>query len=153
ISRPSVRAAVWTSTISSATLLLQMLARTATRRSPGTTSRMSSSRLPASSGCWIDRPVTLPPGRANEATRPAPTGSPATAKTIGIVAVARCAAGAATPLSKNDTDVEANELSRDFGVAFAAPFRPAILDHEGRALDPAELTHALHKGGDPRALG
>ena len=38
------------------------------------------------------RPVTLPPGRARLATSPAPSGSPATAKTIGMVEVACLAA-------------------------------------------------------------
>ena len=36
--------------------------------------------------------MTLPPGRARFATRPAPTGSPAAAKTIGMAEVARLAA-------------------------------------------------------------
>src|SRR5258708_2093467 len=40
----------------------------ATRRRPGTTSRKSSSRLPARSVSWCDRPVTLPAGRASDAT-------------------------------------------------------------------------------------
>ena len=37
----------------------------ANRRRPGTTSSKSSSRLPAISADWFDRPVTLPPGRAD----------------------------------------------------------------------------------------
>ena len=65
---------------------------TANRRSLGTTSRNSSNRLPASSVCWTDRPVTLPPGRARLTTRPVLTGSPATANTIGMTDVARFAA-------------------------------------------------------------
>src|SRR5262249_36018941 len=62
------------------------------RRRPGTISRKSSSRLAARSVCCIDRPVTLPPGRARLATRPVPTGSPAAAKTIGMTDVACMAA-------------------------------------------------------------
>ena len=57
------------------------------------TSRKSSSRLPANRSAGCDRPVTLPPGRARLATRPPPTGSPATAKTIGMTEVACLAAG------------------------------------------------------------
>ena len=68
------------------------MARIANRRRPGTTSRKSSSRLPAASDPWLDRPVTLPPGRAKLATRPLPTGSPAVANTIGITDVACFAA-------------------------------------------------------------
>src|SRR5262249_39304551 len=50
--------------------------KTPNRRRPGTTSRKSSSRLPARSVNWFGMPVTLPPGRARLTTRPAPTGSP-----------------------------------------------------------------------------
>ena len=42
------------------------------------------SRLPTKSDDWFERPVRLPPGRARLATKPTPTGSPDTAKTIGI---------------------------------------------------------------------
>src|SRR5262245_64481162 len=41
---------------------------------------------------WFDKPVTFPPGRAREATRPSRTGSPAVPKTIGMVDVACFAA-------------------------------------------------------------
>ena len=71
---------------------LPTLAMIANRRRPGTTSRNSSSRLPARSVARVDRPVTLPPGRARLATRPVPTGSPATANTIGMADVACFAA-------------------------------------------------------------
>ena len=50
------------------------------------------SRLPARSVVCIDRPVTLPPGRARLATMPLPTGSAAAANTIGITDVACFAA-------------------------------------------------------------
>src|SRR5205823_7443069 len=55
----------------------------AKRRILGTISRKISTRLPARSVPWSDRPVTLSPGRPRLATRPAPTGSPAAANTIG----------------------------------------------------------------------
>src|SRR6266446_2796379 len=71
---------------------LPILAMIAKRRRLGTTSRKSSSRLPARSADWFDSPVTLPPGRARLATRPVPTGSPAVAKTIGMTDVACFAA-------------------------------------------------------------
>ena len=70
---------------------LPALAKIANRRRAGTTSRKSSSRLPARSVCWNDRPVTLPPGRARLTTKPVPTGSPP-AKTIGMTDVACFAA-------------------------------------------------------------
>jgi hypothetical protein len=69
----------------------------ANRRRPETTSRNSASRLPARSVACIDRLVTLPPGRARLATRPLPTGSSTSAKTIGTTDDACFAATAAFP--------------------------------------------------------
>src|SRR6516165_561930 len=102
----------------------------ANRRRPGRTSRKSSRRLEAVSTSWADRPVTLPPGCARLATKPVPTGSP----------------------SDNDIDLESDELSSDFAVAFVASLRPANLDCDGSVFDPAKLAQSLHKGGDPSAL-
>src|SRR6516165_5691755 len=45
-----------------------MLVMIANRRRSGTISRNNPIRLPAPSGSWFDRPVTLPPGRANGST-------------------------------------------------------------------------------------
>ena len=86
-SRPSVRAAAWTSPISSAALAIPTLAKIANRRRPGTTSCNSSTRLPAASVNWFDRPVMLPPGRARLSTTPMPTGSATAANTIGMADV------------------------------------------------------------------
>ena len=123
----------------------------ANRRRPGSTSRKSSIRLPARSVDWIDRPVTLPPGRARIATKPLPTGSTASANTIGIVEVACFAAGTAASHRDDDIDLEPDELGRDLGEALAASLCPAILDRDGAALDPAEFAQPLHKGGGPMA--
>ena len=87
-SMPGVRAAARTSPISITAPGLPTLPRIASRRRRGATSRNSSNRLPAISVVWSDRPVTLPPGRARPATRPVPTGSPATANTMGMADVA-----------------------------------------------------------------
>src|SRR5262249_62387285 len=51
----------------------------------------------------------------------------------------------------NDIDLEPDELGHDFGEALAAPLRPAILDHDRAALDPAEFAQPLHQGGRPWA--
>ena len=61
------------------------------------TSRNSSRRLPARSVDWTDRPVTLPPGRAREATKPLPTGSASIVKTMGMTDVACLSTGTAPP--------------------------------------------------------
>ena len=66
-----------------------------TRASLGTASLSISSILVFSSGFKLASPVTFPAGRARLATRPAPTGSPALAITMGIVVVALLAANAA----------------------------------------------------------
>ena len=68
--------------------------RSPTRASLGTASLSISSLLVFSSGDKLESPVTLPPGRARLATRPAPTGSPAFAITMGMVVVALFAANA-----------------------------------------------------------
>jgi hypothetical protein len=59
----------------------------ANRRRRGTTSGKSSSRFPAVSAAWSDDPVTLPAGRERLVTRPAPSGSTAIAKTMGVVGI------------------------------------------------------------------
>ena len=69
--------------------------RSPTRASLGTASLSTSSLLVFSSGDKLDSPVTLPPGRARLATKPAPTGSPAFVITMGMVVVALLAANAA----------------------------------------------------------
>ena len=64
---------------------------------PGSTSRKSPIRLSARSVASSDNPVTLPPGRAKLATKPPPTGSLASANTIGMTAVACFVARTALP--------------------------------------------------------
>ena len=68
--------------------------RSPTRASLGTASLSISSLLVFSSGDKLEFPVTLPPGRARLATKPAPTGSPEFAITMGMVVVAFFAANA-----------------------------------------------------------
>src|SRR5262249_27496841 len=48
----------------------------------------------------------------------------------------------------DDIDLEPDELGGDLGEAFAASLRPAILDRDVAAFDPAEFVQPLHKGGD-----
>ena len=100
----------------------------ANRRNVGTTARNSSSRLAAISVVWTDRPVTLPPGRASEATKPLPTGSPATAKTIGMTDV---------------IDLQPDKFGRDFGVTLVPCLGPSNLNRLARppgSPQSAELT-------------
>src|SRR5215470_2064285 len=55
-------------------------------------------------------------------------------------------------MRENDIDFQSNELGCELGEAFAASLRPAILDREIAAVDPAEIAHSLHEGGGPLAL-
>jgi hypothetical protein len=65
----------------------------ASRDSRGAACVRSSTRLPTMSVAISVTPVTLPPGRASEAMKPAATASKLIGITIGIVAVARRATG------------------------------------------------------------
>ena len=71
---------------------LSALTNVANRRTPGITSRKTWSRLPARSGARTDSPVTLPPGRASARHDAATDRVAASAKTIGMTAVACFAA-------------------------------------------------------------
>ena len=51
----------------------------------------------------------------------------------------------------NDVDLEPDELSGDLGETLVPTLRPAILDRDRPALDPAKLAQPLHKSGDPLA--
>ena len=59
--------------------------RNPTVETDGKVSLSNSIRLPDSSVTNALRPVTLPPGRASEATTPTPSGSPMAAMTMGTV--------------------------------------------------------------------
>src|SRR5262249_1773972 len=110
------------------------------------------SRLAARSLDWFDTPVTLASGRARDATRPVPTGSPATGKTIGMIAVACFAARAASVPAANITST----LSRTNSAAISAKRsgRPSAhrYSYDGAALAPAEHAEPLGKGDSPLAL-
>src|SRR5215831_4424691 len=51
-----------------------------------------------------------------------------------------------------DVDPQSDELSRNLRVSLHAVFRPAMLDCDGSALDPAELAKPFQKRGVPRTL-
>jgi len=87
-STPNDGATAWTAPncpIPEATAGSRSIAARATR---GAISFSSSSHFPLIPYSNIVNPVALPPGRARLATKPAPTGSITTTKTIGTVLVA-----------------------------------------------------------------
>src|SRR5215467_2136648 len=124
----------------------------ANRRSRGTTSRKSSTRLPARSDCWVDWPVTLPPGCARLATRPPPTGSSATAKTMGMTDVACFNVATAGPfvtmtstLSRtNSAAISATRSERPSDQRYSiAMVRPSI-QPSARSRSAKAVMYALH---------
>src|SRR5262249_17501459 len=50
-------------------------------------------------------------------------------------------------------DVATDKLGSDLRIALGAALRPAILDRDGLALDPAEFMQASHKCSRPRGEG
>ena len=125
----------------------------ANRRRALTTSRKSSSRLPAISPNSFDRPVTLPPGRARLATRPVPTGSPAVPKTIGMTDVACFDAMTAAVPAVTMTSTLSWTTQPRFRQDARLSLCPAVLDCDRATFDPIVLAHALNKGGGPFVLG
>ena len=107
--------------------------------------------MPAISAGLIDRPVTLPPGRARTRDHAGANRVPAVAKTIGMAKLPALRGDCRASRRDDDIHLEPDELSGDLGKPLAAPLRPAILDRDGAALDPAELTQPLHKCGSPLA--
>ena len=133
-----------------------MLAIIANRRRPGSISRKNSSRLPASSAAWIDRPVTLPPGRAKLATKPVPSGSTATANTMGIAEVTCFTETTALPTVTMTSTLEPDELSRDLGIALGRVLPPSDIRSRRCGLRSSRARAAAAqkrrpKGSTPRA--
>ena len=125
----------------------------ANRRRPGTTSRKSSSRLPARSVDWYRQ-------ASDVAARPRQTRDEAganrvrySAKTIGMTDVACFAARTALPPVTMTSTFSRTNSAAISAIALAASLRPAILDRDGAALDPTEFAQPPHKSGDPMAPG
>src|SRR5262249_30258230 len=54
------------------------------------------------------------------------------------------------PSCEDDIHLEADEFGCDLAIALVASLRPAILDSDGAAVDPAKFTQPLHEGRGPR---
>src|SRR5262249_45460830 len=110
--------------------------RTATRVTPGATSRMSSSHFPLMPYSIDVKPVALPPGRARLWTKPAPTGSGVSVNTIGTVRVT-CSNDPATapPLARTTSGASARGSAAylRMGSASPAPQRVSICTLPGTA--------------------
>src|SRR5262245_35283459 len=148
---PRVPAAASTSRISEAAEALLDLTMIANRRTRPASSRNNSTRLPAVSAVWLDKPVMFPPGRASDATRPEASGSPDGANhDRDLRCCPLCRNGRRCARREDDIDLRANKLGCDLVEILCG--RPPIFDCDGGAVDPAQLAQPLHQSGDPLAV-
>ena len=118
--------------------------RSPTRASLGTASLSISSLLVFSSAAKPESPVTLPPGRARLATKPAPTGSPAFAITMGMVVVAFFAANAGgVPSNHDQINLKTNQVRRKLRQALKLLLGKPVLDGDILSLYPSKLAQLL----------
>ena len=118
--------------------------RSPTRASSGIVSLSISSLLVFSSIPKFEKPVTLPPGRARLATKPAATGSPTLTITMGMFVVAFLAADVAgvpevtirSTLSRTKSDASSGKRS-SFSLC------ESILDGDVLSFNPAKLAQLL----------
>ena len=88
--------------------------------------------------------MTLPPGRARLATRPAPTGSPAFVITMGMVVVAFFAANAAgRPCDHDQIHLKTNQVRRKLRQALKLLLGKPVLDGDIFSLNPSKLAQLL----------
>jgi hypothetical protein len=108
---------------------------TAARVTRGAISFSKSNNFPFSPYSLEEKPVVLPPGRARLSTRPLPTGSGATANTIGTVP-ARPPQGpcGSTVAGNNHIGRERDQFRRVFAILLGIVPAPAIVDRQIAAL-------------------
>ena len=97
--------------------------------------------------------MTLPPGRASEATRPLPTGSPAPTKMIGTTVVTAFAASTAT--APEVTMVSTLRRTNSAAISANCSLRPSAqreLDDDCAAFDPTEFAQSRYETGGPLRL-
>src|SRR6185503_14700942 len=112
----------------------------------GKASLSNSIRLPDSSVTNALRPVTLPPGRASDATTPTPSGSPMAAMTMGTVVVAAFAARAAgvPRVTIRSTRLRTSSAT-SLGETLALAVGRAVVDVEVLPLHVSELTQPVEQ--------
>ena len=99
--------------------------------------------------------MTLPPGRARLATKPAPTGSPAFAITMGMVVVAFFAANAGgVPCDHDQINLKTNQVRRKLRQALRLLLGKSVLDGDILSLNPSKLAQLLpERVHEDRATG
>ena len=118
--------------------------RSPTRASLGTASLRISSLFVISSVAKLDNPVTLPPGRARLAAKPAPTGSAAFVITMGMVVVAPFAANACgSPVVTIKSTLRRTRSAASSGRRSCFCFGKPVLEGDILSLDPTKLAQLL----------
>ena len=100
--------------------------------------------------------MTLPPGRARLATKPAPTGSAALTITMGMVVVAFLAANADCRRCGHDQiNLKTNQVRRKLRKALRLLLGKSVLDGDILSLNPSKLAQLLpervHEDGATRS--
>src|SRR5262245_13581630 len=152
--RPSVRAAICTSPISSVAMGLLILANKANLWTPGTTSRKELEALAGKIGGQNRQAGDVAAGSRKAGDEAGADGISHhrghdrndRRSLLGRDDRRGC-------IGDNDIDLEPDELRRDLRHVLAAAFRPAILDRDGAAFDPPELAQPLHESGNPSVHG
>ena len=118
--------------------------RSPTRVSLGTASLSISSLLVFSSVAKLESPVTLPPGRARLATKPAPTGSGVLIITMGMVVVAFLRRQRRRSSCGHDQiNLKTNQVRRKLRQAVSFSLRKSILDGDILSFNPSKLAQLL----------
>ena len=120
--------------------------RSPTRASLGTASLSISSLLVFSSMFKLENPVTLPPGRARLATRPAPTGSTALAITIGMVRSRFLRRQRRRRRRDHDQiNLKTNQVRHQLRYPFRPLLGKPVLDGDILSLNPSKLAELLQE--------
>ena len=154
-SRLSLRAPAMPSCCSALAVKLSGFITRAMRRARGAISVSSSMRLPLRIDEKRLTPVRLPPGRLRLATRPWPTGSAPTVKTIGMALVARLRRPRRRDVARcrDRGDLHRRELGRKRRQLRVVALGPAVLDAHVAAFDEARLGKALPERDGVEGVG
>ena len=97
----------------------------------------------------LAKPVTFPAGRLSRGTMPKATGSPAPAKTIGIVRVSRWKATVADPLARM-TGLQADQLLRERWYPIHVIAVPSKVHPHVAAIGPTQARKRLRERREAR---
>jgi hypothetical protein len=117
------------------------------RLSPGAISESSSIHLPPNVASKLAKPVMFPPGWLNLGTMSLATGSPAVAKTIGIVRVSP-GNGRQDRACQDDVGLQANQLLRQRSHAIDVIAVPPKIHPQVAAIGPTQARKRFRERRD-----